>query len=60
MCVGFGVSKPEHVRMLRDHCDGVIVGSAIVRLLEKPGTLEELAERLTELARMLRAALDAR
>ncbi len=37
LCVGFGISRPEHVRMLRDEVDGVIVGSAIVRRLEKIG-----------------------
>lgn len=34
LCVGFGISKPEHALMLRNHADGVIVGSAIVKLVE--------------------------
>jgi tryptophan synthase alpha chain len=37
LCVGFGVSRPEHVAVLRDAVDGVIVGSAIVRLLGQIG-----------------------
>jgi tryptophan synthase alpha chain len=34
LCVGFGVSTPANVRELRPHCDGVIVGTALVRKLE--------------------------
>jgi tryptophan synthase alpha chain len=37
LCVGFGVSKPEHVRHLRDIADGVIVGSAFIKKLEQGG-----------------------
>lgn len=34
LCVGFGVSKPQQVKELREIADGVIVGSALVRKLE--------------------------
>lgn len=37
LCVGFGVSKPEHVRDLKEIADGVIVGSALVKKLEAAG-----------------------
>ena len=31
MCIGFGISSKEVVSEVKDHCDGVIVGSAIVK-----------------------------
>lgn len=31
LCVGFGVSRAEHVRELREIADGVIVGTALVK-----------------------------
>lgn len=31
ICVGFGISSPDQVAALKPYCDGMIVGSAIVR-----------------------------
>lgn len=47
VAVGFGVSTPEHVARLAPHADGVIVGSALVALVEEdvdavPGRVESL------------------
>jgi tryptophan synthase alpha chain len=38
ICIGFGISRPEHVRMLAPVADGVIVGSAFVRRLAEADT----------------------
>jgi len=36
LCVGFGISKPEHVKAVcKAGANGVIVGSAIVKIIEK-------------------------
>ena len=39
ICVGFGVSNPMQAQLLARHADGVIVGSAIVKMLEKAKAL---------------------
>ncbi|MBR5381623.1 MAG: tryptophan synthase subunit alpha [Oscillospiraceae bacterium] len=36
--VGFGISTPEQAKQMADLSDGAIVGSAVVKLLEKYGT----------------------
>jgi tryptophan synthase alpha chain len=43
ICIGFGVSKPEHVKLLAPVSDGLIVGSAIVRLMEQATQSESAA-----------------
>ncbi len=37
VCIGFGISKPEHVQKLGPVADGIIVGSAVVRRLAEGG-----------------------
>jgi tryptophan synthase alpha chain len=60
LCVGFGISKPEQVHMLRDAVDGVIVGSALVRLLEEAERrpIEQIMSEIGSLAQSLADALN--
>ncbi len=37
VAVGFGISKPEHVKMLAPHAHAVVVGSALVKIVEEKG-----------------------
>lgn len=57
LCVGFGISKPEHIRTLRDAADGVIVGSALVRKLESNRPAEAIVKDVGDLVGQLSAAL---
>lgn len=53
--VGFGIGNPEHAREVAAIADGVVVGSAIVRLIEQGGeakrSVAEVAEQLESFAR---------
>lgn len=47
ICIGFGISTPEHVKRLAPVADGLIVGSAVVRRIadvQKLGRVRVLAE----------------
>jgi tryptophan synthase alpha chain len=60
VCVGFGISRPEHVAAVSQVADGAIVGSAIVHRIadhaaEPPERIAQLvADLCAELAAPLR------
>ncbi|MCS7150057.1 MAG: tryptophan synthase subunit alpha [Caldimicrobium sp.] len=37
LAVGFGISKPDHVTLLKPHCDALVIGSALVQIIEREG-----------------------
>ena len=34
VCVGFGISEPSHVKVLKKQSNGIIIGSAIIKIIE--------------------------
>jgi len=48
LAVGFGISTPEQAREVAQIADGVVVGSAFVRLIEQGGDLEAFARSLRQ------------
>ncbi|MDR3205549.1 MAG: tryptophan synthase subunit alpha [Candidatus Methanoplasma sp.] len=56
--VGFGISTPEQACELSKAADGVIVGSAIVRIVEEYG--KDSVERVKDYVRRMKAAISER
>lgn len=56
VCVGFGVSRPKHVREIAKAADGVIVGSAIVKEIEKYSGKKDLIRHLGDYIQKLTEA----
>jgi tryptophan synthase alpha chain len=57
VCVGFGISRPEHAREVGRYADGVAVGSAIVSLIEAAPSKTAAVESVAKFAREMKAAL---
>ena len=56
VCVGFGVSRPEHVARIGAFADGVVVGSALVDLIASHAENPALAQEVRRYAAGLKAA----
>lgn len=46
VCVGFGISKAQHIEQLREHADGFIVGSALIRGLDEGRSVADVLQPL--------------
>jgi tryptophan synthase alpha chain len=60
VCVGFGVSTPEHASRIAGFADGVVVGSAVVERIERAASSDDavatVSDFVTELKKPLRGA----
>jgi tryptophan synthase alpha chain len=60
LCVGFGISTPEQVATVGRLADGVIVASALVRLVEEAGGDGDMVEKVGKFIAALKAPLRSR
>ncbi|MFO7693835.1 MAG: tryptophan synthase subunit alpha [Vicinamibacterales bacterium] len=59
LAVGFGLSRPEHVRAVADVAEAAVVGSALVSVVADAGDTPALVPRVERYVRWLRGAEDA-
>jgi tryptophan synthase alpha chain len=57
LAVGFGVSSPTHVREVAAVADGIVVGSALVKCIERHAGTPELQHEVEQFTRRLTAPL---
>jgi tryptophan synthase alpha chain len=60
LAVGFGISNAEQVRTVGTVADGVVVGTAIVRVVEQNAAAPDLPAKLEALARELSSGLPSK
>ena len=54
VALGFGISRPEHVREVGRWADAAVVGSALVNVIAEAGASPELESRVEEYVRWLK------
>jgi tryptophan synthase alpha chain len=55
VALGFGISKPEHVREVGRWADAAVVGSALVSVIAEAGAAGDLDKRVEEYVRWLKS-----
>ena len=56
ICVGFGISSPEHVADIASVADGVVIGSAFEKIIEENIHSREMPSMLSNAAQSFKAA----
>ena len=59
IAVGFGISNPEQARLVAQHADAVVVGSAVVNQIAQHGKSAELVRRVSGFVSSLGDAVKA-
>jgi tryptophan synthase alpha chain len=54
IALGFGFSRPEHIRAIASYADAAVVGSALVRVIEEHGQAAALLDEVERYVRWLR------
>jgi tryptophan synthase alpha chain len=54
--IGFGISSPEHVREVAEYSDAVIVGSAIIKIIEKNSADSDMISMVGDFIHKLKCA----
>jgi tryptophan synthase alpha chain len=55
IALGFGISKPDHVRRVGQWADAAVVGSALVNVIADAGQSPDLNTRVEEYVRWLKS-----
>jgi tryptophan synthase, alpha chain (EC 4.2.1.20) len=56
--LGFGISKPEAAKALQKYTDGIIIGSAIMKLVGEAANADSAVESVSEFVGNVRKAMD--
>jgi len=56
--VGFGISNPMHVKMVAKWADAVVVGSAIIKIIENSRSKKKMMEKVSQFVSSLKRAMN--
>jgi tryptophan synthase alpha chain len=57
LAIGFGISTPEQAKEIAPYADGIVVGSAIVKMIEENNRKEDLVSVVSQYAREMKKAI---